>query len=78
MVTAVRQNVTVQRGGVIEVRSADLREGDWAEVIVLVEPPAVPPHRATWSEFVGSAAGAFKSVAEVDAYIRELRDEWEH
>jgi hypothetical protein len=37
MVAAIRQRVTVQPGGVVEVRSAELRPGTSAEVIVLVE-----------------------------------------
>jgi len=37
MVAAIRQHVTVGEGGVIEVRSPELRPGARAEVIVLVE-----------------------------------------
>jgi hypothetical protein len=37
MVAAIRQQVTVKADGMIEVRSPDLRAGDRAEVIVLVE-----------------------------------------
>lgn len=37
MVAAIRQTVTVGEGGVIEVRSPELRPGARAEVIVLVE-----------------------------------------
>ena len=33
---AIRTTVTVQRGGVIEITSPELKEGDRAEVIVLV------------------------------------------
>jgi len=37
MVAAIRQNVTVQPGGLIEVRSPELMPGARAEVIVLLE-----------------------------------------
>jgi hypothetical protein len=37
MVTAIRQTVTIQSGGTLEVRSPELRAGDRAEVIVLIE-----------------------------------------
>ena len=79
MVTAIRQQVTVQPGGVIEVRSPELTPGAQAEVIVLIEAaPAtgVAPKR-TLSSFIGAGKGSFRSVEEVDAYIRELRDEWD-
>jgi hypothetical protein len=73
MVAAIRQRVTVQPGGVIEVRSPDLRPGSSAEVIVLVEQPASESQRPLAS-FVGSAKGSFSSVEEVDAFIRSERD----
>ena len=38
MITALRQKVTVRRGGWISLRSKKLKAGDVAEVIVLVEP----------------------------------------
>lgn len=37
MVAAIKQHVTVQPGGVIEIRSPELKAGTAAEVIVLVE-----------------------------------------
>ena len=38
MITALRQKVTVRRGGWISLRSKTLKAGETAEVIVLVEP----------------------------------------
>lgn len=46
MVTAIKQRVTVEAGGRVAVQSAELREGEAAEVIVLVDratAPATPP-----------------------------------
>jgi len=40
MVAAIRQQVTVQPGGVIEVRSPELTLGARAEVIILLDPTA--------------------------------------
>jgi len=37
MVAAIRQHVVVKKGGVVEVRSSQLRAGANAEVIVLVD-----------------------------------------
>jgi hypothetical protein len=75
MVAAIKQQVTVQPGGVIEIRSPELKPGTSAEVIVLVEDQ--PSSQRTWASFIGSGRGQFKSVEEIDAYIRELRDEWD-
>ncbi|MGB7160501.1 MAG: hypothetical protein WBD40_20720 [Tepidisphaeraceae bacterium] len=75
MVAAIRQNVTVQAGGVVQVRSPDLKPGARAEVIVLVEDQAEFPRSLV--SFIGAGRGLFGSVEEVDGYIRELRDEWD-
>ncbi len=37
MVAAIRQTVTIQSAGTVEVRSPELRAGERAEVIVLIE-----------------------------------------
>jgi hypothetical protein len=39
MSATIRQTVTVRPGGLVEVRSPELREGDRAEVTVVVNPP---------------------------------------
>jgi hypothetical protein len=41
MQTAFKQTVTIQEGGLIEVRSSELPVGARAEVIILLEDPAV-------------------------------------
>ncbi len=43
MVPAIRQTVTVQSEGTVEVRSPELRRGARAEVIVLLEGAECPP-----------------------------------
>ena len=42
MVAAIRQTVTIQSGGTLEVRSPQLLAGDRAEVIILLEDPRQP------------------------------------
>jgi hypothetical protein len=76
MVAAIKQTVVVQPGGRVEVRSDQLKEGSTAEVIVLVDAQPPAQHRSL-SSFIGSAKGSFKSGAEIDTYVRELRDEWD-
>jgi hypothetical protein len=43
MVAAIRQIVTIQSAGTVEVRSPALRAGATAEVIVLIERPDCQP-----------------------------------
>lgn len=69
MVAAIRQQVTVQPGGVVEVRSPELPPGARAEVIVLLtnqprpaESPAPAPDSATPQEGAWRRhAGVFRS-----------------
>jgi hypothetical protein len=75
VVAAIRQQVTVQPGGVIEIRSPELTPGSSAEVIVLVDSAAPPAGGPPLVSFVGAGNGSFRSVEEIDAYVRELRDE---
>ena len=73
MVAPIKQVVTVKPGGIIELRSDQLRPGSQARVTV--EPFEEPfPEKRTWADFIGSGKGAFKSVQEIDDYIREIRD----
>ena len=76
MLQAIRREAVVGPGGAINVHAPELPEGTLAEVILLVkEPPTVQP--PSLASMVGSGSGLFKSVEEVDRYIRELRDEWD-
>jgi hypothetical protein len=72
---AIKQDTTIQPGGIIHIHSAELPEGAQAQVIVLVEqqPPLTFP---TMLSLLGAAKGGFKSAAEVDAFIRAERDAW--
>jgi hypothetical protein len=49
MQTALKQTVTVQEGGLIEVRSPQLPVGARAEVIILLEEPVVD-YSEEWTE----------------------------
>ena len=89
MATAIRQRVTVQPGGLVEVRSAELasRPGEQVEVlVVLPDPPAdaapapapaAAPALRSLASFIGAGKGLFGSAQEVDTYIRGLRDKWD-
>jgi hypothetical protein len=75
MVRAIKQHVTVEKGGVVRVQSPDLPEGAKAEVIVLVERRVKT--QPSLSSFFGTGQGCFTSIEEVDTFIRSERDAWE-
>lgn len=77
MRNAIKQRVTVQRGGRIEVFVPELREGTTAEVTVLEtarEESAV--RKSMLAGVVGKGKGAFTSPQEVDEFIRTERVQW--
>ena len=75
MVSALKKRVTIQPGGLVEIRSDELKPGAVAEVIVLVEQgTGTPP---SLSSFVGKGQGCFSGIQEVDRFIRSERDAWE-
>jgi hypothetical protein len=59
MSAAIKQIVTVRPGGLVEVRSPELREGDRAEVTVVVMQPAggepVAAGPGGWRRYAGAA-----------------------
>ncbi|MDB5299438.1 MAG: hypothetical protein JWO87_1101 [Phycisphaerales bacterium] len=61
MSAAIKQIVTVRPGGVVEVRSPDLHEGDQAEVTVVVTQPAGGERDAAGSGGWRRYAGAVNS-----------------
>jgi len=75
MIAAHKHRVTVQPGGVIEIRSPDLKVGAEADVIILID-SAVGQHRPL-TAFRGAAQGLFASPEDVDAFIRNERDAWD-
>ena len=83
MVAAIRQHVTVKEGGVIEVRSPDLRPGEEAEVIVLVGMRAQlggnqPKSRARggWRRYAGAIHSGDPHSADNDRIDADLAREY--
>ncbi len=56
-ITALRQRLVVQPGGVIEIRSPELLPGTLADVIVILDKPPVTAHELGWP------AGFFEKFA---------------
>lgn len=79
MQTAIKLTGTVQPGGRVEVSSPQLPAGEAVDVIVLFPQEAVIARRSV-TDILAEAPGhlAFQSAEEVDAYLREERDAWEH
>ncbi len=77
MVRAIKENVIIRPGGVIEIRRPDLPEGAAAEVIVMLEEPATPEALPSLTSLIGKANSGYASGAEADAFIRAERDAWE-
>jgi hypothetical protein len=73
MVQAIRQRVTVQSGGRIEIIAPQLKAGSQADVIILGQRPA---RNRRLAELIGQATGAFASPHDVDAFLRQERDAW--
>lgn len=76
MINAIKKEVTVQSGGLIEIRSPELKAGMRAEVIVILE-EARQPQRRLLRNIIGTGKGSFSSPEEADAFIRRERDAWE-
>ncbi len=71
--TAIKQTVTIQPGGRIEIVSGELPVGQQAEVIILVD-EARPERRFT--EFIGAGQGLYSDIHAADRAVREERDSW--
>lgn len=75
MTNALRRQVLVQPGGVIQIRSPELVPGTLAEVIVLVE--KTPVSARPLSQWIGAAKGGFARPSDVDEFMRREREAWE-
>ena len=73
---AIRQKITVQASGRIELCAPELAEGTQAEVIVIEEPAAHAVR--SLSELLGQGRGASYATPEAaDAFLRGERDAWD-
>ena len=78
MQAALRLTTSVQPGGRIEITDAQLPEGKAVDVIVLFQPTANGTQDSIL-DVLAQAPGhlAFNTVAEVDAYVQQERQQWE-
>lgn len=81
MAVTIKQRVTVQPGGVVEVRSPELTPGARAEVTVLVEqagPAPAEPGRpvADWRGFAGAVDSGDPRSSDNDRIDADLAREY--
>ena len=77
MVQAIREIVTVEEGGVVRLRSAQLSPGDQVELIVLVEQASSNaadsgPGPSTWQRFAGAVKGTDANSADNEGIDDDL------
>jgi len=77
MTTTVKQTVTVQPDGKIELRAPEFTPGARAKVTVQIENDNKGGKRRPLSSFVGAGKGRFRTAEDVDGFIRRERDAWE-
>ncbi len=76
MPQALKQQVTVQPGGKLELVCPELEAGQTVEVVILHEP--APRRRSAWQIINdGPRERLFKTAKEVDDYIAEERASWD-
>jgi hypothetical protein len=77
MISTLRQVVKIGAGGTIRIQSDQFQEGQIADVLVTTahSEPVESPSRS-WEQFIGVGVKSGRTEREIDASIRELRDEW--
>ncbi len=74
MLTAIKENVEVLDGGILQLHSSNLKPHTMVSVSAILE--TKEPSLINLSEMIGTGKGLFKSVDEVDGFIRNEREEW--
>jgi hypothetical protein len=80
MVRAIKEQVTIKPGGVIEIRRPELPTGTVVEVIVMMnesEGAASTGRVAPLSSLFGKVQNCFGNGHEADAFLRAERDAWQ-
>jgi hypothetical protein len=79
MQPAMHLKTTILPGGKIEVNDLNSLVGEWVDVFVLLPHSTATKTRRSALDVLAEAPGQsiFKTVEEVDAYIKEERDSWD-
>ena len=74
MVRTIRERVTVQEGGRIEIPSSALPAGARADVVVVLQSQG---NSGGLRDLIGKGRGCYATPEEADQFIRGERDAWE-
>ncbi len=76
MLHAIKQEMLIQKNGVIEIRSPELKPGMYAEIVILLKHTGQSETNPL-SSMIGKGRGAFENPEDADNFIRNERDKWE-
>jgi hypothetical protein len=80
MPSTIRQIVTIRPGCVVEIRSPELREGDQAEVTVVIKRPpngkAQDSHPGGWRRYAGAVNRKDGQAGDNQRVDADLADEY--
>jgi len=75
MFQAFTEETTIGPGGKLSIRCPELPEGARVRIVVLIEEPL--PEIQPLACYVGRSRPSFRTVEEVDDFIRRERDSWD-
>ena len=75
MLTAIKEEVEVMPGGILQIHAENLKPHTKAFVMAVIEVEE-KPNLKKLAGLVGSGRGLYKTPEEVDAFIRRERDSW--
>jgi len=75
MITAIKENVEVLPGGIIQLHVADMKPHTNISVSAVIE--YCDSHQSRLKDMIGSGRGSFKDADDADQFIRAERDSWD-
>jgi hypothetical protein len=74
MITAIKENVEVLPGGIIQLHVANMKPHTSISVSAVIE--FSDSHQSRLKDMIGKGRGSFKDAADADQFIRAERDSW--
>jgi len=75
MLTAVKEEVEVMPGGILQIHAKNLKPHTKAFVMAVIEVDEKPSSKKL-AGLVGSGKGLYETPEDVDSFIRRERDAW--
>jgi len=76
MLNTIKQEMIIEKSGMIEICSSELKPGMYAEVIIFLKNTGKSESNPL-SRMIGTGRGAFEKPEDADNFIRKERDTWE-